>query len=84
MSSSDRELESAIRNLLASRAADSSICPSDVARAIAPKDWRPLMEPVRAAARRLMSAGEVRITQGGKTVGDPSTVKGPIRIVRSD
>ena len=81
MSTSD--LESAIRDLLASRAPDSSICPSDVARLVAPDDWRPLMEPVRQAAQRLMAAGEVRITQGGKTVDDPTAVQGPIRIARN-
>ena len=44
-------------------------------------DWRPLMEPARAAARRLVVAGEVEVTQGGAVV-DPSTAKGPIRIRR--
>jgi hypothetical protein len=39
------------------------------------------MEPARAAARRLVAAGEVEITQGGRVV-DPSTCKGPIRIRR--
>jgi hypothetical protein len=77
----DRSLEAAIRELLASRAASSTICPSDAARAVRPDDWRPLMEPARAAARRLVAAGEVDITQGGHVV-DPSTAKGPIRIRR--
>nr|WP_166760069.1 DUF2256 and DUF3253 domain-containing protein [Frigoribacterium faeni] len=78
----DRQLEERIRELLAARAATSTICPSDVARSIAPDDeaaWRDLMEPVRRAARRLVAAGEVDITQGGSVV-DPSTAKGPIRI----
>ncbi|MBD8610220.1 DUF2256 and DUF3253 domain-containing protein [Frigoribacterium sp. CFBP 13729] len=80
----DRQLEERIRELLAARAATSTICPSDVARSIAPDDeaaWRDLMEPVRRAARRLVAAGEVDITQGGSVV-DPSTAKGPIRIRR--
>ncbi|KQU02668.1 hypothetical protein ASG56_17310 [Rhodococcus sp. Leaf7] len=75
----DDGLEDAIRRALDGRARDSSICPSDVARAVAPDDWRPLMEPVRRAARRLVAAGEVQITQKGSVV-DPSTAKGPIRI----
>jgi hypothetical protein len=37
------------------------------------------MEPARRAARRLVDAGEVEITQGGSVV-DPLTAKGPIRI----
>ena len=82
VTASDRDLESRIRSLLAARAADSTICPSDVARAVAPEDWRPLMEPVRRAARRLVAAGEVEITQRGAVV-DPSTARGPIRIRRA-
>lgn len=81
VSTADRDLERRIRELLANRAASATICPSDVARAAAPDDWRPLMEPVRRAARRLVAAGEVDITQGGRVV-DPSTAKGPIRIRR--
>lgn len=81
MGVSDRELEDRIRELLYARAADSSICPSDVARAIAPDEWRPLMEPVRQAARRLVAAGEVEITQRGAVV-DPDSMRGPIRIRR--
>lgn len=77
---SDRAFERDILALLATRAATATICPSDVARAAA-EDWRPLMEPVRRAARRLVAAGEVEITQGGRVV-DPSTAKGPIRIRR--
>lgn len=77
----EADLERAISELLDARAPTSSICPSDAARAVAPTNWRPLMEPVRQAANRLMAAGEVEITQKG-TVVDPTTVKGPIRIRR--
>jgi hypothetical protein len=75
----DVDLERRVLAMLADRARSSTICPSDVARAVAPDDWRPLMEPVRQAARRLVARGEVEITQKG-TVIDPSTAKGPIRI----
>jgi hypothetical protein len=37
------------------------------------------MEPARAAARRLVAAGKILITQQGQPV-DPSTAKGPIRL----
>jgi hypothetical protein len=80
LTDSDRALERDILGMLAQRAGNATICPSDVARAAA-EDWRPLMEPVRRAARRLVAAGEVEITQGGQVV-DPSTAKGPIRIRR--
>lgn len=79
--STDRELETTILALLAGRAHDATICPSDAARAVGGDTWRDLMEPARAAARRLVTAGEVVITQGGVIV-DPSTAKGPIRIRR--
>jgi hypothetical protein len=73
-------LTAKIRDLLSARSPSSSICPSDVARAVKPDDWRPLMEPVRAAARAMMAEGEVQITQGGEVVADPDDVRGPIRI----
>ncbi|ATI30794.1 hypothetical protein M2405_001756 [Rhodococcus erythropolis] len=75
----EKELAAKIRELLSARSAESSICPSDVARAAAPDNWRPLMDPVREAARRMVADGEVQITQGGEIV-DPESVRGPIRI----
>ncbi|MCJ0894937.1 DUF3253 domain-containing protein [Rhodococcus sp. ARC_M12] len=79
MSTTDKELEDKIRTLLDARSRDATICPSDVARALSDDGWRDLMEPVRRAARRMVDAGEVEITQKGSVV-DPSTAKGPIRI----
>jgi hypothetical protein len=67
--------------LLEQRAAGGTICPSEAARAVGGDDWRPLREPARAAARRLVAAGQVEVTQGGAVV-DPSTAKGPIRVRR--
>jgi hypothetical protein len=75
----DRRLEQTILDLLADRARTSTICPSEAARAVDSDGWRDLMEPARRAARRLVAAGSVEVTQGGKVV-DPSTAKGPIRI----
>lgn len=79
VTAADRALELRILEMLAARAPSASLCPSDVARAAAPDDWRPLMEPVRRAARRLVDAGAVEITQRGRVV-DPATASGPIRI----
>jgi hypothetical protein len=78
----DERLERAIVTLLAARKAGATICPSEAARAVSADDWRPLMEPARAAARRLAARGEVEITQGGRVVGDASKVAGPIRVRR--
>lgn len=76
-------LEQTILRLLRERGAGKTICPSEAARAVAGDDtreaWEPLMEPARAAARRLVAANKVVITQGGAVV-DPSTAKGAIRI----
>jgi hypothetical protein len=74
-----QQLEAKILELLAARAATSTICPSDAARAVGDDNWRELMEPARQAARRLVESGEVVITQGGSVV-DPFIAKGPIRI----
>lgn len=78
----DVRLEAAIRELLDARAIGTTICPSEAARAVAGDgDWRPLMGPARRAAGRLVSAGEVEFTQGGKVV-DLDTARGPIRLRR--
>ncbi len=77
----DLALQAAVLSLLDDRAAGATICPSEAARQVGGEDWRPLMEPARAAARRLVAAGEVVVTQRGAVV-DPSTARGPIRIRR--
>ena len=71
-------LEAAILTLLDGRRG--TICPSEVARALA-NDWRPLMEPVRDAVRRLVAHDLVVVTQRGRAV-DANTARGPIRIRR--
>ena len=75
----ERALEVRTLELLAARRTGATICPSEVARALGGEQWRDLMEPARAAARRLVAAGQIDITQGGRVV-DPSTAKGPIRL----
>ena len=63
------------------RKAAKDVLLDEAARIVGDDDWRDLMEPARAAARRLVAAGDVVITQGGAVV-DPSTARGPIRIRR--
>lgn len=79
----DNELEASILQLLAERGAGKTICPSEVARRVAASEersaWEPLMEPTRAAARRLVADGRLLILQNGNAV-DGSTAKGPIRL----
>ena len=81
-SETDAALEAAILALLSTRTGKSTICPSEAAREVAGQAaWRPLMEPARRAARRLVAAGKVVVTQRGRVV-DPSTARGAIRIKR--
>jgi Protein of unknown function (DUF3253) len=77
----DRQLETAIDELLDARAEGATICPSEAARRVDPDGWRDLMDPARAAAARLVEAGEVDVVQHGEVV-DPATARGPIRIRR--
>ena len=79
------DIERTIAALLARRAPGATICPSEAARRVGGDDedaWRPLMEPARQAARWLVAAGEVEVTQGGEVV-DPATARGPVRIRRT-
>lgn len=78
----DLALEAAIMELVARRAVDQTLCPSEASRkvfgaelGIAPD----AMQRARAAARRLVAAGRLEIVQAGRVV-DPSTAKGPIRL----
>lgn len=79
----DRALEGAILELLRERGRDKTICPSEAAKLVGGKltrrDWEGLMEPARAAARRLVAVGSIVITQDGRVV-NASTAKGPIRL----
>lgn len=66
--------------LLASRSPEATVCPSEVARAIAPKEaWRDAMPLVHAAVDGLVAEGRVRLSWKGR----PLAVRdGPYRIGR--
>lgn len=68
-----------ILELTANLGREKTICPSEVARALWPDDWRPRMEEVRQVAVELRDAGAIVICQKGKEVLGDSFV-GPIRI----
>ncbi|MEL6923003.1 MAG: DUF3253 domain-containing protein, partial [Bacteroidota bacterium] len=59
-----------------------SFCPSEVARALYPTNWRVHMEAVRQQAQQLADEGKLRITQKGQVV-HIQQVKGPIRIQKA-
>ena len=82
MALSAERIQGAILALLAERAPGRTICPSEAARALAGDDaFRPLMEPVRDAARELVARGELEVTQRGEVV-DLDRARGPIRLRR--
>jgi len=66
--------------LLDARAATASICPSEVARALAPEAWRPLMPRIRDVARLLADAGRLQLTQRGRPLAPDTVPRGPIRL----
>ena len=79
LTATDRRLERVTLELLRARGRGKSICPSEAARAAGGEDWKGLMEPARAAARRLAVRELVEIMQQGRVV-DGSTARGPVRI----
>ncbi|MET0735292.1 MAG: DUF3253 domain-containing protein [Microbacterium sp.] len=79
--SDGERLEAVILDLLSQRAASSSICPSEAARAVGGESWRDRMDDARAAAGRLADAGLVNVTQG-QAIVDVGTARGPVRIRR--
>jgi hypothetical protein len=72
------DVRAATLSLLAHRAPDATICPSEVARAIAP-DWRDGMPAVHAAIDGLVRDGLVQLSWKGRPL---STRSGPYRIGR--
>lgn len=82
MNPAPEAIASEILRQAAARGADKSICPSEVARALAGGDeaaWRPLMGPVRQAAIALAGTGQLEILRKGKPV-PVEAVRGVIRL----
>jgi Protein of unknown function (DUF3253) len=76
-------IEPTISRLLAARPVSSSICPSEVARALASADqWRAEMTAVREVARAMAADGRLRITRGGADIDLTSLHHGAIRLAR--
>ena len=76
----DDEIAEVIITLLQSRAEHATICPSEVARALQPVHWRPLMPQIRAVAATLAGAGQVELRQRGKVIPPFSRIRGALRI----
>ena len=76
----DDRIATTIVSLLRARARSATICPSEVARALAPLDWRPLMPRVREVAATMAIAGQVELRQRGRVVSPFDELRGPLRI----
>ncbi len=76
------DIAQAIDELLGQRDPSSSICPSEVARKLWPRDWRPHMASVREVALAQMRDGVLLITQGGRPISLDLPLRGAIRLRR--
>jgi len=86
MAFTDTDIERDILGLLTDRSTASSICPSDVARALTGEEaeWRALMPQVREVAKRMAEEKIIRVTQGDDEVTINEDLRGPIRLRRGD
>lgn len=68
--------------LLAKRRHPSSICPSEVARALRDNEaeWRAMMPSVRSAALELAADGRLLISQRGRLLSADQPIVGAIRL----
>ncbi len=81
MAADGSEISEAIIRLCCERGSGKTICPSEVARALANNGdcWQTLMSDIRRVAGRLADQGRIRVTQRGKDV-DAVSARGPIRL----
>ncbi|MFC0384106.1 DUF3253 domain-containing protein [Muricoccus vinaceus] len=76
----DRQIiQDEILRQVSARDAGKSICPSEVARALRPEGWQPLMGPVRQAAVALARDGRVEVLRKGRPA-DLDDLRGVIRL----
>ncbi|MBR0643867.1 DUF3253 domain-containing protein [Plastoroseomonas hellenica] len=75
----DSAIEAEILARVTAAGPGSSISPSDVAQALAPLDWRPLLGPVRRLALKLQAEDRIAILRKGKAV-PAAEVRGVIRL----
>lgn len=79
---SETAIETTMLDLVRTRGAGKTACPSEVARALGgphPDGWGPLMAPVRRVAVRLADEGRLEITRKGRAV-DPHDFRGIYRL----
>lgn len=84
MPGSEDRISATIFRLLHARSAGATICPSEVARTLAPNNWQPLMPRVRAAALSLARDGRLELRQRGVAIDLNTEMRGPIRLALPD
>ncbi|MEO1293949.1 MAG: DUF3253 domain-containing protein [Pseudomonadota bacterium] len=75
----DDALVDAIFDRLTHVGSGKTICPSEAARAVSARDWRPLMPDVKRLAIALAEGGRLEATQRGEVV-DLRASRGPYRL----
>lgn len=86
MKHSTHHIAETIVQMLDTRAATSSICPSEVARKLEDEEdaWRALMPAIREVAATMHDEGRLRITRGDQQVARHALHDGPIRLRRPE
>jgi hypothetical protein len=79
----DKNIKNCILEKLLKRGVGKTICPSEVARELYPKNWREKMEDIRKVSKILVVEVKIVITQKGEVV-DPNDFEGPIRLKLKD
>lgn len=79
MNINNSKISETILAIARQRGKDKTTCPSEIARALFPDDWRMYMEQVRDEAIKLHKEGKVVIMQKGEVI-DVQHIKGPVRI----
>lgn len=81
---SDACIEARLRALLGTRAAQATVCPSEVARSLWADEaqWRAAMPRVRAVAARLGASGVVVLRRAGVELDPAAPGPGPLRVGR--
>jgi hypothetical protein len=79
---SQDQIAAEILRLTEQRGAAKSICPSDVARSLAPEEaaWRRLLGLVRLVAVDLARQGRIEVLRKGKPVDPSEEIRGVIRL----
>ncbi len=78
MTIDDDQIRDELLRQVAARGAGKSICPSEVARALAPR-WQGLMQRVRVVAFALSCERRIEILRKGRPV-EPDAARGVIRL----